>query len=136
MPNSELAEKILAENAALRVELADLTGQLDDLEDKGRHTRWLAYALSLVLAAVLAGWGYQKVNDRVDVVQQYQVATCEAGNESRALSLDLWTGPGGVVELIDKGGPGAQAFARKLKAKAEKTYAPRDCTKVEEGKVR
>lgn len=94
--------------------------------------------LAVALAGVIVGMvRADRADDKADRLQEYQVANCEAGNESRAAQLDMWTGPAGITELISKGGSaGAKAFADKVAAKARATYAPRDCSKVAEGKVR
>lgn len=135
MPNSELAEKILTENAALRTELATLGAKLDGLEDRGRHTRWLTYLLSAGLAAVLLVWGYTNLNDRVDTLQQYQVANCQSGNDLRAQDRAFWGDILAVIAPAD-GGPRAKAFAGKIQGKVDARYAPRDCTVVAQGRVK
>jgi hypothetical protein len=134
MPNSELAERILAENAALRGEVGALTGKLDELEDKGRHTRWIAYVLTAAFTVVAVISGYHKVNDRVDVLQQYDQRQCVAGNDFRRSQLTLWMQNADLIRA--GGGKGAAAFADKMLANATASLKLRDCEAVKSGRVR
>lgn len=133
MPDSELGKKILTENQALRDLVGDLTAKIDNLEDEGKHTRWLAYALTAAIAVVLVVWGFGRVNNRVDELQNYQVAACNSANETRALDRAFWTDDILGAIAPPGSGAGAQEFRAKIQPKVDKRYAQRDCSKVREG---
>lgn len=139
MPDSELGKRILAENEALRKDVKNLGtkieglgGKIETVNNEGTHTRWITYGLTAVFAIVLGSWAYTEVNNRVDEVQNYQVASCEATNETRAMDRAFW---GDVLQVIAPNGgtPNQKEFATKIQSKVDKRYSPRDCEAVKSG---
>lgn len=86
MPNSELAQKILAENEKLRADVKahndsveKLTTRLTEAEDKGRHTVWAVVGIGFLVFAIALGltWRASQQNkDQNDKLNEF--AYCQA----------------------------------------------------------
>lgn len=143
MPNSELGQKILAENEALRTEIeahtkamTDLAERVENAEDSGKHTRWIAYGLAAVLV-LGGGW---MLWDEVQDNSRYLKQGCEAGNEQRAKQKAIFDSMySEEFALAEQQGieipqDELDALDRIYKT-IEEAYPQRDCSKVSEGEV-
>lgn len=137
MPLSEeQREELLREIKNTREALVDIPTRLDNLEDKNRHTRWLAYVLA---ASIVFGFGYV-LWDRYDTISDYQKSGCEAGNASRAAEYRLWDTLFAedkqlAEQLGEKITPEEQAALDRVFALVNKAYPQRDCSKVKSGEL-
>lgn len=103
-------------------------------------TNWLFVGLVTLALVVAVLWRVNTkaddANDKATRSAEYDYANCLAANETRAADKRFWQED--ILALIapPDGSPGQKAFAAKLAPKVEKRYAPRDCSKVTEGRVR
>jgi hypothetical protein len=97
-------------------------------------------AVVAILALVIVGLAATMVradraNSKANRTQEYQVANCVATNGSRADSKGLWDDVSNLVAGLSNS-PANKKFVSQLRVKVAQTFAPRDCTKVAEGKAR
>lgn len=138
MPLSdEQRQEVLAELRTTREMLAGIPSRLDDIEDKGRHTRWIAYGLAAGLAAGGFVFLYERSVDNrnlIDLQNEYDVASCERVNVSRAGQREQWEDVRTL--LIDLGaGRDTRRLADGLVSNAYENFPDLDCGPVKEGKA-
>ena len=124
-----------AEN--LRASTTALTEKFQGVETFARDTRqlarWLEAAfiglLLIVVALAITTVRANNANDKATRLGEYQVASCQATNQTRADSAQMWDF---VIGLFPKD----SATRTQLQDKVNATYKQRDCTKVVQGKVK
>lgn len=123
--------------AALEGSMAGLRGEMAALRQRGKRNRnWIvglavSLTLDIILSVVVAVVAVQasQANDLAHQNRQSQVATCDAGNQARAVSVSLWNY---VLDLSSKD-PENQSPQRKqqieqFRSYMQGAYAQRDCT--------
>lgn len=91
--------------------------------------------LAVALAGVIVGMvRADRADDKADRLQEYDIASCAAGNEFRTSQLALWQDQANLIRA--GGGKAATHFADQMLANAAKSLKLRDCAQVAEGKVR
>lgn len=137
-------ENVLAAASSLEHSMSDLGADIKSLREYGQRSRhWIwALAVSLTLDVVLsvflgfvavqANHASNKATDATSaahVNRQTQVTTCEATNQARAVSTQLWTYVIGVVTANNTQLTAAQrAQLVMLRTHIRTAYAPRDCS--------
>lgn len=135
-PSTPDPRQTLAAAARLHDTMADLRDEIGALRTYGRHNRryiWgliVSLLLDLILSIVVAFFAVQatEASSLANQNRQTQRATCEAGNQARAVSRQLWNY---VLDLSSKT-PENQAPERKQRIEQfrqymESAYAQRDC---------
>lgn len=132
MPNTELGKMILAENKALREDIGCLSEELHDLDDEGKHTRWITYGITVVLVLMAIAWGYNKTNDRIDNQAKVDIASCERNNVSREAQRQQWIDVRAALARFKD--PETTKLANGLVTNAFKNFPALDCRLIQEGK--
>lgn len=123
--------------AALEGTMAGLRGEMAALRHSSKRNRnWIvglavSLVLDIVLSVVVAVVAVQasQASDLAHQNRQAQIATCDAGNQARSVSVSLWNY---VLDLSSKS-PENQTPQRKeqieqFRAYMKNAYAQRDCT--------
>lgn len=123
--------------ARLQESMGSLQGEIRTLRVYGKRNRryiWaltISIALDLVLSVVIAFVAVQSSNANTLANQNAQVqkSTCEAGNQARAVTVQLWT----YVLEVSAQNPENQTPAKKqqiekFRAYMTSAYAQRDCS--------
>lgn len=138
----EAAERLEVATANLSDKFSEVDLFAHETARQAKLTRNLAYWLvaglvtQLIIMVVLAV-ALDRANDansRSVRTQEYNTANCQAANESRAAQLQMWTDTAALIRA-GGGGKASAAFADKLLANAVKTFKPRDCAQVAQGRV-
>jgi hypothetical protein len=125
--------------AAVRLEGA-VTGLRDEIVvlrtfgSRNRHLIW-GLAISLVLdvalsiAVAFVAVSAREATSLANQNRQTQLATCRAGNETRAANIQLWTYVLDLAAVNRPVPPTAQQIEslRQFKSYLSTVYAPRDC---------
>lgn len=125
--------------AAERLEesMTSLTVEMRHLREYGRRNRhyiWgltISIVLDIALSIVVAFVAVQASNasSLANQNRQSQITTCEAGNQARAVTVQLWTY---VLDLSaqqpENQSPDKRAKVEQFRTYMRNSYAPRDCT--------
>lgn len=109
--------------------------------------RWVKVLLVVVVVLAMVTVGVianavrsNSANSKAVRIQEYQIANCMEANKSRAAQRQLWDY---VLDLSSKPTPGEPAMTTAEKKRLGQfrtyvgtTFADRDCSAVEEGKVK
>lgn len=118
------------------IDLKDEIGSLRDYGQRSRRIIWglavsLALDVALSIVVIFVAIQAQDANTLAQANRQTQIATCESGNQSRQVALNLWT------YVLDAAAvaPENQTPERKkqlvdFRTYMESAYTPRDCTKT------
>lgn len=101
-------------------------------------TRWVIITqVALVIVTAVLGFTMVRANDansRSQRSAEYDVASCEAGNDFRRSQLVLWQDNANLIRA--GGGKAAAQFADRMLANATNSLKLRDCSQAAHGKVR
>ena len=134
-PPTPHQQRALIAATRLQESMEDLRTDLQAVRSYGERNRrfiWglivsiaLDVALSIVVAVVAIA--VSNTNDVAAQNRDAQIASCNAGNETRAVSRQLWNY---VLDLSSQGNltPEKRAQIDKFRAYMEAAYAPRDCS--------
>jgi hypothetical protein len=114
--------------------MESLRGEISALRQYGRRNRTLIWGLcaSLLLDILLSVAVYfvaiqaSEATSQAAINRQNAVSTCEAGNQARAVSTQLWTY---VLDLSEQNNPTPERKQRidQFRAHIGEAYSPRDC---------
>lgn len=116
-----------------------------DTSDK--LSRWVKVLIAVVIVLALVTGGVianavrsNEANSKANRIQEYQVASCDSANDSRAAQRQLWAYVLDLSSKTDPSEPKMTAAEKKRLAQfrvyVNTTFAAKDCSVVEEGKVK
>jgi len=134
--NDDDRARMFAAADRLQDSMTDLRADMSTLQAYGQHNRryiWglvVSLALDVALSIVVAVFAVQasEASSLANQNRQAQRTTCEAGNQARAVSIQLWN----YVLDATKDDPRNQtperkALIAKFRTYMESAYAQRDC---------
>lgn len=130
-------EATLAAAARLEQAMGNLTDQIHALRTYSQRSRRLIWGLVVsllldVLLSVAVAVIAVQANEATSTAnqnRQTQIATCEAGNQSRALQLQLWTYVLDLSAQSPRDYPGKDQQLAQFRDYIARTFAPRDCSR-------
>lgn len=126
--NAELEKKLAGSPLPLAIEAL-----IKDASKRKRQVRLLTISIFLdillTIGLAVVSLNTHKLATQADSNQQAIIRSCETGNEARANNKQLWT------YLLNIPTPNAPTFQQQqvrdqFSAFVDKTFAPRDCSKV------
>jgi hypothetical protein len=139
MPDRAIVAEIVSASAALRAEVQELSGKVEDLvtstdeltknDARNRHGIVALAAAGIVMLAVVAAVvvaliRVDRAADKAQSVQDYQRSTCETGNETRAQQAKLWDF---ILAAATPESAKEKAQVAELDRLVARTFAQRDC---------
>lgn len=150
------SEEILAANTKLREEIKSFRDSVEKFEEglagvdnRQKHTRWGLYFVTFLLAVAVLVAGWLKLDgvddkatenrNRLNFVQQTQLATCQTTNVTRAEAKKIWYDFLDLATRPDPEDPKTPAelarqkrFLSKFTVRIDKTYGQRDCSDLKD----
>lgn len=131
------AKEVLDEIRATKDALIGLPARLQEVEDRGKTTRYISYvlaALLIVAGGLILNERSSRIEDKAKLNQNYLVSGCESGNEQRALELTFWLGAvADSAKKPENQTPEGKKRLADYRTQLYKAYPQLDCSKVKDG---
>lgn len=128
-------QQALIAASRLQESMEDLRGELRAVETYGQRSRHYIVGLAisigldvaLSIVVIVVALVVSNTNDIANQNREAQKASCLSGNETRAVSVQLWNY---VLDTAEHNNPGNKKQIEDFRAYMQKAYAPRDCDQI------